>query len=103
VSAKPASVLDVLSLNGAETPCCFATRATGTVRLRNEGTETWHQMRVYTLAFDRAASNYHVTGILLIDEHSYLPLEYTETGQPPKTSGSFVLNYRLAFTIQTPK
>jgi hypothetical protein len=96
------SVIDTLSVNGGDVPCCVAKRGTGAVHLSDGGREAWHGIRVYALEFQRTTSSYMSRGRVLVDAHSYLPVEYHETGQPPQTSGTFTFNYRSKFTIAAP-
>jgi hypothetical protein len=97
------SPLDALSLNGGDVPCCAAYDKRVRVHLVNNGLTSRHGTRVYVLAFRRGAGNQFLTGTVILNAGTYLPLSYTETLQPSASQGTFTLTYGGTFEIRTPR
>ncbi len=94
--------LDALSLNVANAPCCVPANRSASVKVTDGGTTRWRGGRVDRLGFTCVAEGYLVTGTVLIDPRSYLPLQYTQKTAMPKMRGSFVLSYGGTFSISEP-
>jgi hypothetical protein len=94
--------LDALSLNVANAPCCVSGDRSVSVKVSNAGTTQWHGTRVHRLSFSCVAEGYLFTGRVLIDTHSYLPLQYTQKTAMPKMNGKFVISYGGNFFISEP-
>jgi hypothetical protein len=94
--------LDALSLNVANAPCCVSGDRSASVKVSNAGTTRWHGVHVRRLSFSCMAEGYVLTGSVLIDPHSYLPLQYTQKTAMPKMRGNFVISYGGNFSISEP-
>jgi hypothetical protein len=99
---SPPVPLDAMSLNIANVPCCVAVAATDSVRVVEKGATRWNGHSVLTLEFTTSADGYEVSGTVLVDVHSYLPLRYTQSCKFPEMNGTFALRYGGQFLIAAP-
>jgi hypothetical protein len=99
---SPPVPLDAMSLNVANVPCCVAVASTDSLHVADKGTTRWNGHSVRTLAFTTSAEGYQVSGTVLVDVHSHLPLRYTQVCKLPEMNGTFTLNYGGRFLITAP-
>lgn len=100
---SPPTPLDAISLKMANTPCCVPNVRGASVKLSDGGTQRWHGVRVHVVNFSTFANGYVVTGHVLLDMQSYLPLGYVQNTRVPQVSGQFTLSYGGSFTISAPR
>jgi hypothetical protein len=99
---SPPVPLDAVSLNVANVPCCVAVATTDALHLVEKGASRWNGHSVRTLDFTTSADGYEVSGTVLVDVQSDLPLRYTQSCNYPEMNGTFTLQYGGQFLIAAP-
>jgi hypothetical protein len=94
--------LDAMSLNVANVPCCVSVAQTESLHVVDRGTSRWSGHAVRRLGFTTTAGGYLITGTVLVDTRSHLPLRYTQECKLPEMSGTFTLSYGGKFFIAAP-
>lgn len=95
--------LDAISLNVANVPCCVPSSGHASVQLSFMDSERYRGERALRLRFACVANGYSLSGEVLIDARTYLPLYYRQRSATPEMTGTFTVSYGGSFTIVAPR